>query len=239
MRPPVFLLFCLVSITAYCQKIENTLAAVQRNKIIVTYDLSGAAGNEKFDVALYSSHDNYAFPVKLVSGDVGLDVPAGRTKRIEWNSKAELGNYKGELSFEVRAEVVTALTLPMDVKSVKRGKSLPLTWTGGHKSQEVKIELLKSGISQTVLATVANHGSYQWGVPSSQKPGKDYQVRFTTGKEIITSDPFSIKHKIPTLIKAVSIGTVAILALSSGSSSSSGTATRDSNLPVPPDLGLN
>ena len=138
----LFLLGLLMPLAGVCQKIENLKAVSEGNKIIITYDISGGVTGDSYEVSLYASHNNYSSPLKLTSGEIGKGVTEGRGKRIEWEAKAELGDYKGELSFEVRAEVIAAFALLNKVISAKRGKTVPVSWRGGNKNREVKIELL-------------------------------------------------------------------------------------------------
>src|SRR5882762_1847745 len=84
------------------QKVENVRAAASGEQIIITYDLTGVKSDQRFKVNLYSSHNNFASPVQQVTGDVGDNIAAGKDKRIAWNAKSELSNFKGNLSFEVR-----------------------------------------------------------------------------------------------------------------------------------------
>ena len=212
----------------------------QGEKIIVTYDISSDFPGDKYDITLYASSNDFSSPLQRVTGDVGGGQAEGKGKRIEWDAKSELGNYKGELSFEVRAEVIAAFALKHEVISAKRGKSVQLDWRGGSKNQEVKIELLKEGAVQGVVGTVGNKGTYNWTITSSEKTGAGFQLRFVNGKETVTTQPFSIKHKIPLVVKVLPFVAVGVIvALAGGSKSSADTTTKDSSLDAPPDMGLN
>ena len=224
----------------FSQKLENLIAVTQGEKIIITYDISSSHPGDRYDIALYASSNNFSSPLQQVRGDVGRGQPEGKGKRIEWDAKSELGSYKGELSFEVRAEVIAALELKHEIISAKRGKSVQLDWRGGSKNQDVKIELLKEGAAQGVVGTVENNGTYNWTIASSEKTGSGFQLRFVNGKEIVTTQPFSIKHKIPMLVKVLPLVAVGVIvALSGGSKGTTDTTTKDSNLEAPPDMGLN
>ncbi|MBI1769597.1 MAG: hypothetical protein HYR67_14610 [Bacteroidetes bacterium] len=236
----LFWLVLFGSLAGQAQKLENLKAIAQGEKIIITYDLSETFAGDRCDIQLYSSHNNFSMPLQHVSGDIGRGLPAGKGKRIEWEAKIELGNYQGELSFEVRAEVIGLLTFKNGITNAKRGKTVSIVWRGGSKNENVKVELLKDGVLQSGVATTTNIGNYQWNVPLKQKTGGGYQIRLVNGKEMITTDFFSVRHKIPTLLKilpAVAAGVV--VGLLSGSKGSSGTPTKSSDLASPPDLGLN
>jgi len=229
-------LLLMAPLAVLAQKVENIKAAVEGEKIIITYDIIEALTGDRYDVQIYASHNNFSAPLQRVRGDVGNKLLPGTTKRIEWDAKAELRNFKGELTFEIRADVVGILILKEPVTNIKRGKSLSLAWRGGAKNQDVKVELLKAGTVQSTLATVGNNGSYQWMVPKKQKTGKDYQLRLASGKEVVTSETFSIKSKIPLVVKLLPLVAVgAVIGLSGGSGSGSSSSAK---LPIPPDLGL-
>ena len=233
----VFPLVFLVSVSGFSQKLENLNAIAQGDRIVITYDINGTLAGDKCDVQIYSSHNNFSTPLQRISGDVGNGLSPGTGKKIEWEAKAELGNYKGDLSFEIRAEVKAVLAFTDAISNTKRGKSLTLAWRGGAKNQEVKMELLKAGVIQGSVATTNNNGNYQWTVPAKQRTGGGYQIRLVNGTEVITTGSFSIKHKIPTFLKILPLmaaGAAVVLLGGSG-----GPGKKTSNLAEPPDLGLN
>ncbi len=233
MKGLLFLGCILLPLITFSQKLENLKAVVQGEKIIVSYDISQGYDGDKFDISLYASHNNFTSSLQRVNGDVGRGLTPGKDKKIEVDAKNEIGNYKGELSFEVRAEVIAAFALTNNVSSAKRGKSIALAWRGGVKNQDVKIELLRAGVSQGAVGTVGNNGIYQWLVLSNHKTGTDYQLRLVNGKETVTTGRFAIKHKVPTLLKVLPLVAVAAVVGLVG-----GSPAKDSKLPLPPDLGL-
>lgn len=228
----------LAPLAAFSQKLENLKAIPQGEKIVITYDISSDFPGDKYDITLYASSNNFSSPLQRVTGDVGGGQAEGKGKRIEWDAKNELGNYKGDLSFEVRAEVIAAFALKHEIISAKRGKSVQLDWRGGSKNQDVKIELLKEGAVQGEVGTVSNKGTYNWAIASSEKTGAGYQLRLVNGKEIVTTMRFSIQHKVPTLVKVLPLVVIGAIVAALGGGSKPG-AAKDSSLPTPPDLGLN
>ena len=233
-------IFCLVLIAisnfTTAQKIVNLRAEAQGDKIVVTYDLIGIP-DDRYDVDLFSSHNNFAAPLRQVKGDVGKNLQGGAAKRIEWDAKLELGDFKGQLTFEVHATVMAPLAFVSMASSVKRGTVLGLTWRGGDKSNDVKIELMKGGQTLNTLTTTHNSGSFSWDIPPHLKPGEDYQLRMTNGKEMATSSDFTIRRKIPLVFKAAApaILLVAVI-LINGSSKAAGTIADPPVLPVPPNI---
>ena len=170
-----------------------------------------------------------------VSGDVGRGITMGRDKRIEWSSLAELGNFKGELSFEIQVEVVSALTLLTNPPFFKRGKTEPIHWRGGDKKENVKIELVKAGVVVSTIGTVANTGSTEGKIPGNLALG-DYQLRLTNAHETVSSQPFPIKRRFPTLVKVIPLVVVAaiVVVVAGGKKGGGSTPPKDPPLARPP-----
>lgn len=78
-----------------------------------------------------------------------------------------------------------------------RSSTYPITWEANIDGN-VKIELLKSGVLESVLAANApNSGSFDWSVSSAARPGSDYTIRISSVTNLVpTSDasarPFTI-----------------------------------------------
>ncbi|MEQ8361433.1 MAG: Ser-Thr-rich GPI-anchored membrane family protein [Cyclobacteriaceae bacterium] len=218
------------------QSVENVVAQVESNgKVIITYDLMGDPDIERFNTTIYSSHNGYSSPLKNISGDVSTDysVVPGNGKRVEWDAAAELGSFNGELAFEIRAEVYRFLrvTKPAAGKSVRRGSTATINWTGGQPSEKVKIELLKGGILASNLGEVNNSGAYNWSIPKEMEKGKDYTLRFTGTSGSITSESFAVNARFPLLLKiGLAVPVVIVIAAILGKSNDDGGA-----LPPPPD----
>ena len=233
MRNLVFLLF-LVPLLTFAQKIENTRAETSGEKVIITYDLIQGEPGDRYSISLFASYDNFNAPLINVTGDVGPNVSEGKGKRVEWESKLEVGKYKGPLTFEIEAIVIAPLTLKTELISAKRGKTQPLRWRGGDQNQNLKIELLKGGSVVEVLGSPSNRGSFEWVVSAKQKPGKDYSLRLVNGRETLNSQAFAIKPKIPMWVKiAIPVAALGAILVLPKSSSENATSTR---LTGPPDI---
>lgn len=220
------------------QRVENVKAEVlsDGDRVIITYDLTSANASQRFKVSLYSSHNNYASPLTLVTGDVGRDreLAAGTGKRIEWSAKSELREYSGDITFEVRAELVSSLFIqsPSLGARFKRGKVLEVTWQGGTPGESMRLDLMKGGAVISQMASIQNNQRYTWSIPKSMDKSKDYQVRLTADSGTALSGTFSIKSKTPFLLKALpflAAGGAAAAFLGGG-----GTTKGTSNLPEPP-----
>ena len=90
-------LLCIAS-ASYAQKVFITKVDLAGDKIIVHYELEDSNPSNEYLLQLYSSHDGFASPLLKVSGDVGGEIKPGVNKKMEWNIREELGNYKGKLS---------------------------------------------------------------------------------------------------------------------------------------------
>jgi len=132
---------------------------------------------------------------------------------VEWNARAELRNYQGEISVEIRGQVkkpMYSFISPKENGSLRKGKPTSILWQGGAANQRFKLELVQNDIVVQGLGTVPNTGMYNWTVPGDTRTGKGYQFRITAGDENIMSGEFTIKSKLPLALKLSPIPVVAI-----------------------------
>lgn len=225
-------ILCVLPSLSLAQKLENIKAEASGERILVSYDLVQGDASDSYTISLFASHNNFRSPLARVRGDVGAGIKTGRGKRIEWEAKAEMGSFKGELTFEVEAVVVAPLTLKSTFGTIKRGSTQSVSWRGGTAGEKVRIELLKNGQVDSEVASVNNGGTFAWQVSGKQKPGDDYSLRLVIGREIATSASFAIKPKIATWMKiAVPVAIAGVLLLPKSSEG----PTSD-NLPAPPTI---
>jgi len=218
------ILILLISVEGFSQQIENLKPRVVNNNIEVTFDLIDDADGKTYDLQLFSSFDNYTNALSMVRGDIGNEVVPGRGKKVMWEAKREIGDFKGDIYLEIRASPTppfVKLTNPSDGKMLRRGKTAILQWSARAGSPDVKLELLR-GKSVVSILSPSSIGSYTWLIPSSFQKGKDYSIRITdtsNPNRIVTSNYFTIGNKIPTIIKAVPIALlvgVAVIVLQGG-----------------------
>ncbi|HMJ67500.1 MAG TPA: Ser-Thr-rich GPI-anchored membrane family protein [Cyclobacteriaceae bacterium] len=235
MSRPLLLVLLLATFQLSAQRLENIRAQAISGgeRVSITYDITGGSRDQKFKVTVYASHNNYSTPLSMVSGDVN-EVTAGTGKRIEWNAKAEMVEYSGDITFELRADPVA---LPLNVKTppgVKKGKSTTISYDGIAPNESVKLELVKGGVVVNQIGVTNDPGKYVWTVPSDVAKGSDYQVRLTTGGRVANSGSFKVKSKTSPLVYiipgVVVVGAIVFL------------VTRDKDngggskeLPIPPD----
>jgi hypothetical protein len=215
----VILLFVFAQ--THAQKIAVKKIEMAGDKIIVHYDLDDGNPNNEYQISLYSSRNAFNAPLAKVTGDVGAEVKLGLNKKIVWSVKDELGPFKGKLSLEVRGKVyapVARLNNITTKSKFKRGKSHNITWKAGN-SNAIHIELLKGGQRVAGELNQPNNGSFSLFIPQHASVGKDYSLRITdsrNGEDVVTSQPFSVKRKVPMLLKVVPVlavgGVIAVLA---------------------------
>lgn len=191
------------------QSVDIDFIEFTGRNVIVHYTLDdGANSTRQFLVQLYSSQDNFTTPLTRVSGDFGPEVSAGVDKKIIWDITRELGSFKGNISLELRGRVYVPFVKIKELEKdqvFKRGRNYPLNWTSGNLSGQVNIELFnEDGERIWGENNVANVGKFDWYIQGNVKKGNNYKLKFTNAKDrndVVYSQPFTIKPKIPLLVK--------------------------------------
>ncbi|HBC87923.1 MAG TPA: hypothetical protein DCZ94_13295 [Lentisphaeria bacterium] len=81
------------------------------------------------------------------------------------------------------------VTNPNGAEVWLQNKSRQITWCGGGVSGNVKIELMKNGVLNTVVAaSTENDGGFDWTVPAGQTPGTDYTIKVSSVNTPSTND---------------------------------------------------
>jgi 5-hydroxyisourate hydrolase-like protein (transthyretin family) len=111
------------------------------------------------------------------------------------------------------------VTTPNGGQQWIRGTIHSITWSStGSPGANVKIELLKGGVVNSVLASsTPNDGSYSWTISSTQTLGTDYKVRITSTTNTAVSDSSNSNF-------AVVAGTVTVTTPNGGNSWIRGTS---------------
>lgn len=238
-----FVVIFLLSWSAgHTQNVAVKRVELAGEKIIVHYDLEDSNPNNEYQIFLYSSQNNFTTALGKVSGDVGPEVKVGQNKKITWSIREELGPFKGKLSLEIRGKVympVAKITNITTGKSFKRGKTSVIQWKPGN-SNPINIELMKGGQRISGELNQPNNGNFNLYIPSHASIGKDYTIRISdtrNSEDIVTSKPFSVKRKVPLLLKVVPVLAVggAAAALGGGGGGGSGSGG-NSNIPDPPGV---
>jgi hypothetical protein len=205
MRKYLAFVFLLQTSFAFSQFVKNVTATRADDKVVVTYDIVDAKPNQKFELYLFASHNNFSQPLAKVSGDVGKNIQPGLQKKIVWDVSEELRYYNADITFKVKGEAMPfpfVFTKPGDETAVRRGKDAAVTWTGGRPEQRVKLELVQDGTTVSNLGEVANTGDYLWAIPKTLEKGM-YSLRLTADKEVVDSAPFKVKAKSSAAVKII------------------------------------
>ncbi|GHN02077.1 hypothetical protein WSM22_35660 [Cytophagales bacterium WSM2-2] len=230
----------LLPLVCSAQSVKIKRVELAKEKVIVHYDLDDSNPNNEYQLNLYASKDNYTVPMTKVRGDVGNEIKPGTNKKIEWNINDELGDYEGELALEVRGKVFVMFAKLQGFetdKSYKRGKTYELNWKPGN-TNPIHIELLKGSERMVGELNHPNNGTYLLTMPANAKPGDDYRIRITDSKrpdESIYTGFFTLKHRIPIVLKAIG-GAVVLGGLVAGGSSLAGGSKEAGSQPNPPAL---
>ena len=217
------------------QNFTITRVEVVADKVNLYYDLADSDPSRGYTIKVFSSKDNYITALEKVSGDVGLEVKVGGNRKIVWNAKEELGpDFNGKVALEVRGRIyIPFIRLDNMYESMKRGKPYKVTWTGGTQQNILNFDLYKGESKVTSFPNVSNVGYNTFVLPTSVKPSKDYRFIITDTRnkdQIVLSEPFAVKRKVPLLLKVVPVILLggAIAALSKGTSG-------PENIPNPPE----
>src|SRR5258706_10428035 len=106
-RQSAFLfLFGLLSFSVSGQEILIRQIELDGDFVHMNYSLIDSTLGRTYIVNLYSSKDNFAYPLQKVNGDVGIEILPGINKKIAWNAKEEFGaNFEGKVAFEIRSKI--------------------------------------------------------------------------------------------------------------------------------------
>ena len=205
----VLLQFILViNLPIIAQSIDNINVQVSGDKVVINYDLKHDNPSEKFQLKIYSSANGFSDHLIMVKGDVGDRIIPGKNKQIVWYARQELGEFKGEVTMEIRLfESKTSFYIlnPYARTSVKRASELQLNWSGGLVNDKLEIDLYKDGKRlRSIGNNIENTGDLKWTILSDIKPGSKYQVKLQSSEDPTInafSGNFSIKRKVPLLAK--------------------------------------
>lgn len=209
----ISLLLVLLVVPARAQRITNVQAQLVGDYVSIRYDLAGEIPGQVFEVALYSSHNEFSQPLQQVRGAIGPDITPGREKTIEWGAQKELTRFTGEVTFEVRANLTyspIAIQNPQVESVFRRGHAYKLQWKGGLAGEKLRLELIRDGFPNQVIDNVANTGTYSWRVAEETPIAENYRLKITAQSNNVlntkTSDLFAIKRRIPLVAKFIPAG---------------------------------
>lgn len=206
----------------YAQDFHVKRIEVAQGKVNIYYDLVDTLARG-YTINVYASRDNFITPLQKISGDAGLEVKAGKNKKIIWDAPAELGpDFDGKVALEVRGRVYIPFVRFEkfeEYKAIKRGKPYNISWTGGTTQNILHFELFRGEKKVASFPDVANTGKYKLTLPTNIKPGSNYKFKITDIKnkdEVVYTGNFQVKRKVPLLLKVIPLLGVGALAASLG-----------------------
>ena len=204
----------LVINVSIAQQIENLFFRQDGLNIMITYDLIGDTEKIYF-ITVFGSHDNFTTPIELITGDVGAEISPGAGKRITWDAKRELGEFKGNLRIRIHAKLTPIIEFENVSSRFRRGKSHEIQWKTGTSKDNIQFELYRGNELINDLGQIPNTGSWNWAIPKNQKAGKGFRFKAIALNKTAYSVDFRISRKTPLMLKiapfAIGIGVAAIL----------------------------
>ena len=201
------LIFSLAPFLLLAQDINDFKYQLIEGKIEVSYTLSGKS-TDRYDVKLFSSLDNYIAPLELVSGDIGADITPGKDKKISWDAKTELGEFKGNLSLRLKTRLIPFINFNIAQGSkIKMGKSNAISWQG--EAQNLKLELYHDSKKIGDIGVVKTGSIYNWQIPKkSYAKGKNYKIRGTANGRESYSNDFELSNKLSVYIYMIPVAVI-------------------------------
>lgn len=103
------------------------------------------------------------------------------------------------------------VTSPDGGESWEAGSSRTIHWTyRGDPGTEVNLELLKGGVTHSVITSSTPigsraTGSYAWTIPRDQAPGNDYQVKVTSATNPQHSDTSNSRFTVTAAVTGITV----------------------------------
>ncbi|MEM7374855.1 MAG: hypothetical protein AAF587_40055 [Bacteroidota bacterium] len=208
----------------WAQEVIGVKATGKKDRVQISFQLIDPVPDRWFQVQAYGILNSDTFQLKSITGfGIGDSVQAG-SYSFFWEAGKDLGRFRGDLSFQIRAIPHFYFQAPaMDGLTFKRGKVFKFRWFGGNSIQDTfKVELFRYDKPVRVLDSKVAGISYTWEIPGNQALGDGYQIKLTGTEQSDLRNPFSptfaIERKIPLyqiIVPAVAAtaGTIAFLIL--------------------------
>jgi hypothetical protein len=197
-----------ISTSTFGQQLLIERTELKEGKIMLHYSVVDSVAGKFYTVRLYGSQDNFMHPLSKTSGDVGIALRPGLHNKIVWDP-TELGDqFEGSVALELRATVYVPFVHFegfQSHRSIKRLRPYSLTWSGGSTQNVLNIELYRKNKKVHTFPNIANVGHYSILLPKHIRPGNHYKFRISDSKnkdEVVVTEKFSVRRKIPLLLKA-------------------------------------
>ena len=218
LHKPYILFYYLLfsSLNIYAQNIIDFNYKLVGEKFEIDYVLDGQINN-RYEVLLFTSFDDYETPVKFVSGDIGKGIMPGEDRKyVTWDIQKELGDYKGSISLKLKTRYIPFVSFNIkEGETFRRGESYLISWESESIAQNLHLELYQDDIISNRIAVVRKGNTYNWMLPKYLDPGINYKIRASNDDRFSLSKSFIIKRRFPRIIWGVPAlliaGTIAIL----------------------------
>ncbi|MEI6521583.1 MAG: PQQ-binding-like beta-propeller repeat protein, partial [bacterium] len=154
----------------------------------ITWTSTGTPGNIKIELFKGGILNSTIAPNVANTGSYNWNIPATQTIGTDYQVKISAVtnntiNSQSAGDFEIIAGTPTAtifITSPLGSEQWLQNSTHPVTWSSTGNPGNVKIELLKNGVINSVIAAgIPDSGTYNWAIPQNQATGTDYQVRIS------------------------------------------------------------
>ncbi|MGL1887451.1 MAG: hypothetical protein OCD76_13130 [Reichenbachiella sp.] len=236
-----FVFFVSVS---WGQSVDDIVVRLVNEDVEISFNIERKESiQEKYDVEVFSSVDNYGKALAVKTGEIESIGTNDRVK-LTIAGKENFEGFKGEVDFMISVTMVYSpiiLDRPSSVMKFKRGALVELAWHGGVESDKFNLDLYKSGIELQPLETNYDGNKYTWTVPKKMKKGK-YAIQVASSENGLNkriTPEIKIKPKVPFIVKfliAGAIGAGGYLIYDMTQQTSTEVPVVDSSsLPPPPD----
>ncbi len=204
----VFVWLSILSVQLIAQNISTERASLEGGKVAVVFTVS-SLGNKKILTELFSSIDNFAKPLKEVSGNIGENISEGRNV-VFWDYQKEGIQLPGQIDFKITATELKSKYSSIFAHNqnyfraphpIGKRNTNRIEWRPNDESKYVMIELLLDDQRVMMLDVVKNTGLYLWNLSSSIEPHMNYSMKLVNKEDpsdYILSDHFTItKGEVP------------------------------------------
>lgn len=233
----------ILQVSVFAQRVENVKASIEGDSIKISYDLFREDNSTKgLNIDVFSSHDEFKYPITNVHGAVGSDIRPGRGKKIYWQFQNELQDFNSPIQFKILPEI--NIVFPAKNSMLRKGKKYVVRWTGGGANEKLDIGFVIQGENKNVQQDISNTGELKLAMPRDVNPEEIFTLRIENSnsqQEACLSEQLYVKKRShwritgPILVVAGAAAAYVVISGSSGSGGNGGDGNGgDSGLPAPP-----
>lgn len=195
-----FLLLITTTSSLFPQQIQNLQARAEGDSILVSYQLADPEPGRTYQVEMLGILNGDTIALENARGNIGTEIRAGN-HQVVWNPVAQLGRFRGEVAFHVRALPDFYISAPDTGKVFKRGKPITVSWYGANSNTEnIQLDLYQYDQKIDSLTVVNGVTDYTWKIPAGMKAEDGYRIKVSgiSNEQIDGFTPsFAIKRKTP------------------------------------------